>query len=170
LEDNESDMIILWMHLPEAAHRRQEEEEAGSETIDQACIALEWTDSLLRNLDSIPGFRETVLTTVVVAPPPQPSPLPQLKTDGNSNSPAPCLLKHPLAQKQVELEVRTSNSGKKAVLHRPLQSYQFSGMKQVKVDTERPAVVLHRLPGIVRCVFLFLWFCINFQFSLLILD
>ena len=36
------------------------------------------------------------------------------------------------------------------VLHRPLQSYQFKGMKKVHVDAKRPAVVVHRLPGIVR--------------------
>lgn len=145
------------MQLPELVHRQQEEEEeegeATSEAIDQACIALEWTDSLLRSLDSIPGFRDTVLTTLVVTPPP-----PLLKTDGASDSPRPCLLKHPLALKQVELDVRTSTSGEKVVLHRPLQSYQFCGMKHVNIDTERPAVVVHRLPGIVRCVFLHLFF------------
>lgn len=149
LEDNESDMIILWMQLPEITHRQEEEEEdeASSEAIDQACVALEWTDLLLRSLDSIPGFRDTVLTTLVVTPPP---PTPSLKTDGNSNIPMPRLLQHPLAQEQIELDVRTLNSGEKVVLHRPLQSYQFCGMKQVKVDTERSAVVVHRLPGIVR--------------------
>ncbi len=152
LEDTEADMVILWMQLPrEIIHRQEEEKEKEDSddsslegTSDQEIIALEWTDALLRCLDSTPGFRDTVLTTLVVTPP---SP-PPVKTDTDSTRPG--VLTQPLAQEQIELSVSTTDSGEKVVLHRPLQSYQFSGMNKIEVDASRPAVVVHRLPGVVR--------------------
>jgi hypothetical protein len=150
-------MVILWMQLPEVARNHRHSSENGQpgqnreinslEELDAACIALDWTDTLVKCLDSVPGFRDTVLTTLVVTPPPL---SPQL----NADSSLPSILKRPLVQEQVELDVRTTRSGEKVVLHRPLQSYQFSGMKHVQVDATRPAVVVHRLSGIVRCVFI----------------
>ena len=146
-------MVILWMQLPrEIIHRQEKEEEEEynddtnslEETSDQAIVALEWTDALLRCLDSTPGFRDTVLTTLVVTPQ---SP-PPVKTDTGSTRLG--VLPQPLAQEQVELSVSTTDSGEKVVLHRPLQSYQFSGMNKIEVDASRPAVVVHRLPGVVR--------------------
>jgi hypothetical protein len=139
-------MVILWMQLPDL-NSAADSLEDNAHGVDQACVALEWTDSLLRCLDSLSGFRDTVLTTVVVTPPPS---LP-LKPDDEQNS-ASKILKRPLPHEQIELDVSTGSNGKRIVLHRPLQSYQFSGTKRVEVDAARPAVVVHRLPGIIRYV------------------
>jgi hypothetical protein len=35
-------------------------------------------------------------------------------------------------------------------VRRPLQSYQFAGLERVAVDAHRPALVVHRLPGVIR--------------------
>ncbi len=37
-------------------------------------------------------------------------------------------------------------------VRRPIQSYQVAGLEQVAVDERQPALVVHRLPGVIRHV------------------
>ena len=46
----------------------------GSSDYDAACGALEWVDALVRSLNQAPGFRGTVLLTLVLGAGPGPGP------------------------------------------------------------------------------------------------
>ena len=104
-----------------------------------ACAALQWTDSLIRCLDSLPGFRDMVLLSLVISPPPPPIEFFLPLSSGRIS----------LLQEQPVL-LKGSDGSDGTGLRRPLQSYQFSGVEKVSVDEERVAVVVHRLAGVIR--------------------
>lgn len=89
---------------------------------------LEWLDALVRELNQVPGFRETVLLTLVL---------------GSGAVPPSSLALPP--QEPSRLVPRGC-----APLSRPRQSYEFAGAQPVSVDVERPALVVHRLAGVIR--------------------
>ena len=117
-------------------------------SISSAVAMLEWADELLRCLNSVPGFRDTVLLSLVVVPGAQPlstAPLLQqeqaLLTHGQPQAAAAA---GSAAQAAAPLENGCWR------VHRPLQSFQFAGQQEVEVDGQRPALVVHRLPGVIR--------------------
>lgn len=99
--------------------------------LERACSALEWLDSLLQELWQQPGFRETVLLSVVLGPAatlPEPHCLPA------AEQPALALAGAPDAP----------------LVGRPLLSYRTRGGGPAAVDRQRPAVAIHHLPGVIR--------------------
>ena len=118
-----------------------------------SCAALEWADDLLRHLNQAPGFRDTVLLSLVLGPGQQPlSQQPLLVQE------PPLLLpgRRPDAPSAAAPEAGGAAGAAGAgaadcpAVRRPLQSYQFAGLEQVAVDAHRPALVVHRLPGVIR--------------------
>lgn len=80
---------------------------------------------LIEKLDAIPGFKDTILCSLIV------------NFNFNSN-----------------FLVRTSGSPLKMSYEccklRPAQSFEFSEAKCIKPDLHRPALVINRLAGIIR--------------------
>lgn len=119
---------------------------AVADTAAAAVAALEWADDLLRALNLVPGFRQTVLTSLVLGPGQQPL------------AAQPLLLEdQPLLQPGQPFDPAAVAGAAAAVaaadcpaVRRPLQSYQFLGQQRVAVDGARPALVVHRLPAVVR--------------------
>lgn len=105
---------------------------ASGNAYRRACTAVAWAESLLRYLDTIPGFQDTVLTTLVF---------------GSSVHPLPKAFH--LATQQSSNEMNTFNRDC-LMLQRPVQSFQLSGVDKVDVLLDRPAVVVHRLNGVIR--------------------
>ena len=96
----------------------------------RAVLALEWVDALLRWLNAAQGFREGVLLTLVCTP-------------GSELLGIP-----PLLQEQPLLQPA---GGDFRPQRRPLQSYQAAGLETVAVEATSPSLVVHRLPGVIRC-------------------
>lgn len=111
----------------------------SSRSTFSSMAALEWADELLNQLNRQPGFRDTVLLTLVVGPGQQPlSQLPLLQQEQ-------ALLAHAPGQRHAP-----DAAARGRQVRRPLQSYQFSGLERVEVDPFRPAIVVHRLAGVIR--------------------
>lgn len=129
-DDDESDMVILMLKPPDTRANGVAGNATPSTEFKAACEGLAWLDSLLRALDAVPGFKDTCLLTLVI---------------GSGQGPLPvhsetrqATLK-PSGEEQDEFPVQ-----------RPLQSFQFNGPNQVEVDEGRPAIVVHRLAGVIR--------------------
>ena len=135
---------------------------AGSNAAPSSSMAaLEWADDLVRQLNQMPGFRETVLLTLVVGPGQQPCMEQPLLV---YNQP---LLQPGQRQTDTKAAVGAAGSGagpeaaaaaagaSAAVanclpVRRPAQSYQFAGLDRIAVDAHHPAIVVHRLPAVIR--------------------
>ncbi|KAL4423937.1 hypothetical protein ABPG75_001238 [Micractinium tetrahymenae] len=120
-----------------------------SNSSTQASAALEWADAVLSHLNQAPGFRDTVLLSLVVGPGQQPlcqQPLlaqeqPLLACDSAPERHQPCAAVQPAA---------AAAAADCPPVRRPLQSYQFAGQERIAVDAARPALVVHRLAGVIR--------------------
>lgn len=134
-----------------AAENRLGEVE-GSTVIDgdrfsSSTFALDWADSLLSQLGQVPGFKDTVLLSLVVG---------QRQGQGCAQAPphllqqGPPLLVANQEQAAGERAAIGAAAGERLQVQRPLQSYQFAGLDQVKVDEAAPALVVHRLAGVIR--------------------
>lgn len=123
IPDGEADLAVLVMRVPAAGDA---DAAAGA-----ACAAMEWADALVRRLDRAPGFKDTSILTVVATPPRGPAhPLPPTLTQ--------------------ERRALPPAEGAAAAVVRPLQSFEFSGTERVAADVAAPAVVAHRLAGVIR--------------------
>lgn len=137
---------------------------AGSNAAPSSSMAaLEWADDLVQQLNQMPGFRETVLLTLVVGPGQQPCMEQPLLV---YNQP---LLQPGQRQTDTQAAVGAAGSGAgpqaaaagtaaraaAAVanclpVRRPAQSYQFAGLDRIAVAAHHPAIVVHRLPAVIR--------------------
>lgn len=115
----------------------------------QASAALAWADALLSQLNQVPGFRDTVLLSLVVGPGERPL------------SQQPLLVQEQPLVRYVEATEQQQRPQAAALpaaaapagcppVRRPLQSYQLAGRAGVAVDAGRPALVVHRLAGVIR--------------------
>jgi hypothetical protein len=153
---------------------------AGSDSSSissSSCAALEWADDLLRHLNQAPGFRDTVLLSLVLGPGLQPlaqQPLlvqetPLLRPGRRLDAPAAAAAAAAAAAEPAAAEPAAGGAAAAVAgaaaagaaaaaagaadcpaVGRPLQSYQFAGLERVEVDAHRPALVVHRLPGVIR--------------------
>ncbi len=123
IPDGEADLAVLVMRVPPAA--------TPDAALGAACAAMEWTDALVRRLDRAPGFKDTAILTLVTTPP-----------GGPSHSLPPTL-----TQERAALPPIADAGG---VVVRPLQSFEYSGTERVEVDVAAPAVVVHRMAGVIR--------------------
>ncbi len=131
----------------------------SSAALSSGLAALEWADDLVRLLNQEPGFRETVLLTLVVGPGPcaeqpllvQDQPLLQPGQPQPYGSAAPAAAAGTAAS-AAALERATAVAAAPDCLpvQRPAQSYQLAGLDRVSVDAHSPAVVVHRLPAVIR--------------------
>ncbi|KAL4434842.1 hypothetical protein ABPG77_005369 [Micractinium sp. CCAP 211/92] len=134
---------------------------SGGPTSGQAGAALAWADELLSQLNQAPGFRDTVLLSIVAGAGEQPLSLhpplvqeqPLLEFYQGPEQPPPH--KQQLQHQQQQQQHLVPVVPPRAVpgcppVRRPLQSYQFAGQERVAVDGQRPAAVVHRLPGVIR--------------------
>jgi hypothetical protein len=103
---------------------------AAASAFAAAVAALEWADALVRALDAAPGLGGRTLLTLVLGA--GAAPLPPAGR--------PALGGAPLAPAGADFPP----------VRRPRQSAEFSGAAAVAPDVRRPAVVVHRLPGVVR--------------------
>jgi hypothetical protein len=133
-DDGAADMALVLLHACPPHDALAEAQAADGEAeLAAACGALHWADALVRHLDGAPGFRETVLLSVVLAP---------------GRSPLPG---EELPQEQAVLQPALPPGGPPFPrILRPTQSYQFSGAQRVRVRAARPALVVHRLCGVIR--------------------
>jgi hypothetical protein len=113
---------------PDSRGEKGAEEEAAA--LAAAVAALEWADALVRALDAAPGLRGRTLLTLVLGAGPAPLP----------GAGRPALGGALLAPAGADFPP----------VRRPRQSAEFSGVAAVAPDARRPAVVVHRLPGVVR--------------------
>lgn len=116
-----------------------------------SCELLEWLDSLVRALDVIPGFKDVCLLSLVIGmaqPPPQQLPMSSWTGEHRKEEP------DEVCRAAIDGDARTaSGSGwvsREWNVRRPMQSYQFSGPYEAKVDATWRAVVVHRLAGVTR--------------------
>lgn len=153
---------------------------ASSSTSSSSC-ALEWLDSLVRHLGGVQGFRDTVLLSLVLGPgrgqqppsqllllpvqqpvlaprqPIQPTAAAAEEGDGIRGERAVGGAGgggggRVEAQRSVAAAAGNSGVDDFPAVRRPIQSYQVAGLEQVAVDERRPALVVHRLPGVIRHV------------------
>lgn len=146
-EDSTYDMVMILLSMNSSSlqcngidsqqHHQHQQHEKGliegdaTTTMDAACHAIYWVDTLLQRLDAVPGFKDTVLLTVVLGSSALPS---------NDNS------------MYNAVHTKTSICNSVDGIKMPVQSYRCSGMEYVDVEEESPAVVIHRLSGIIRYV------------------
>jgi hypothetical protein len=131
-DDHIMDMVMLVVNAAEDVQAGGDVSNGvGSER------ALEWVDSLLRHLNSVPGFRDSVLLSLVL-------------------STASQRLGHEQAdQKQQQQVLHAHSSSDSAAadfppVRRPMQSHQAAGLERVATDASSMAIVAHRLPGVIR--------------------
>ena len=147
LDDDEADIGVVVVGSDDM---RATNDESACACMQAACDSLEWTNGLMAYLDSISGFRSTVLVSLVVLPHAHVHPTPHVY----------------LPQEQNVLGGSDEHDDDMFVVRRPLQSYQFSGTEHVQVDDRRPAVVVHRLRGIIRYVVSLFVYILLFLFTL----
>jgi hypothetical protein len=164
-----------------SAEGQEEAGKAGSTSSSSSnSWALEWLDSLVRHLGGVQGFRDTVLLSLVLGPGPgqpgqqlllpvqQPVLAPRRPTrptaaaaaEGDANRGARAVggagggSGGGTVEAQRSVVAAASNGGVDdfPAVRRPIQSYQVAGLEQVAVDERRPALVVHRLPGVIRHV------------------
>lgn len=143
--DDVIDMLLLVLDAANAPAGGGEQD-GGSEQDGggSSLAALEWADSLVRALNQAPGFRDTVLLSLVLGPGEQPLALQPLLQQ-----------EQPLVQPGAAPGAAPGSAAAGAAgcpaVRRPLQSYQFAGQERVAVDAAHPALVVHRLPAVIRC-------------------
>ncbi|KAI7846349.1 hypothetical protein COHA_000186 [Chlorella ohadii] len=168
--DEVIDMVLLALDAANAPVLSSDGEQAGSgalappgagssAALSSSLAALEWADDLVRLLNQEPGFRETVLLTLVVGPGQcaeqpllvQDQPLLQPGQPQPYGSAAPAAAAGTAAS-AAALERATAVAAAPVCLpvQRPAQSYQLAGLDRVSVDAHSPAVVVHRLPAVIR--------------------
>jgi len=137
------DVIDMLLVVLDTARELATQAGASSDSSDRSSgshAALHLADSLLRHLNQVPGFRDTVLLSLVLGPGQHP------------------LSAHPLVRQQLVLlecgqQARAGAAAEELAgsrVRRPQQSYQYAGLDAVDVDVHRPAIVVHRLPGVIR--------------------
>lgn len=135
-------------HKPDAAAGHGT---SASGARSQARAALAWADELLSRLNQVPGFRDTVLLSLVVGPGEQPlSRQPLLAQE----QPLLPFEEGPRQQPLTALQPAAPSVAAAGCppVRRPLQSYQLAGRHRVAVDGQSPALVVHRLAGVTRRV------------------
>lgn len=101
---------------------------------ESARSAVVYLNNLLKFLDEIPGFKETVLVSLVLG--------------ANRTYPIEALVRY-VQQKSQRAILKTDKNSN--TVCRPFQSFQFKGLNRVEVDPNSCSIVIHRLTGAVRC-------------------
>ncbi|GAB4814971.1 hypothetical protein N2152v2_002017 [Parachlorella kessleri] len=104
---------------------------------------LEWLDSLLRALNQVGGFRDTVLLSVVLGLQPAAAASVMARLQQQEGR----LLGQQGGQQAAQGQ---QGGGPRWPIRRPLQSYQFRGTEQVAIRHDLAALVVHRLAGVIR--------------------
>lgn len=138
-EQDSDDVIDMLILVLDAANEAGDaDSQAGKEVVEGSSSehALEWADGLLRWLNHVPGFRDSVLLSLVLAP--------ACHTLGRQLSDQ---------EQQQQVLPNTCNGVRGAdfmPVRRPLQSHQAAGLQPVATDARCMAIVVHRLAGVIR--------------------
>jgi hypothetical protein len=137
------DMDMVLVHARDISNSHGD---APEWNVEVARAALEWLDEFIRYLDTQPGFRDTVLLTLIL---------------GSTENLPSALSLHSRCSTQPESGMRNNDDGsakgvwpngfcKPVPKIRPMQTFQFSGANKVDVDLQRCALIVHRLEGVIR--------------------
>jgi hypothetical protein len=135
LPDDELDLVFL--HAQCHAARGSEAADAAGNAqaeaaFEEAVAGVEWLDGLVRALNRQPGFREAVLLAVALGP-------------GDAGVAAK-VLRHgggPVLHEAADAAAWQA-------VKRPVQSFEFQGVRRASVSSHELVLLVQRLPGVIR--------------------